>query len=174
VLTAARPNEALAARWDQIDRDARVWRNEVSKTAKTLKVPLSDAAMAIVDERLVSAGGDFDKLIESKALVFAGEGGGRMAHSNLGTAPRRAGIEGAATPHGWRSVCSDALSDHCHVSRDVREAVLGHALDGVEGAYRRSDGLKARTVAMHRYEAWLLTGKDQGEQSNVVQLQKIA
>jgi hypothetical protein len=64
---------------------------------------------------------------------------------------------------------SDALSEPCNVSREVRETCLGHALGGVESAYRRQDGLKARAIAMHRYEAWLLSGKDQGEeQDNVV------
>jgi hypothetical protein len=90
-----------------------------------------------------------------------------MGHSNFAGAPQRAGID-AASPHGWRSVCSDALSEHCHVSREVREAVLGHALDATEGAYRRGDGFKARAVAMQRYEQWLLTGKEQG--GNVVQI----
>jgi hypothetical protein len=65
-------------------------------------------------------------------------------------------------------VCSDALSDHCHVARDVREACLGHALDCVEGAYRRGDAFKARAVAMQRYEQWLLTGREQT--GNVIDL----
>jgi integrase len=47
-LTAARPGEALAARWDQIDETKKVWKNPVSKTNKVLEVPLSTAAMAIV------------------------------------------------------------------------------------------------------------------------------
>jgi integrase len=131
--------------------------------------------MAIVEERLAQAGGDLKRLAEGKVLVFAGTGGGRMAHSNFGGAAKRAGIKDAATAHGWRSVCSDALSEHCHISREVREACLGHALGQVEGAYRRSDGLKARAIAMRRYEVWLLTGEDQGEeQDNVVAFRKSA
>jgi hypothetical protein len=35
---------------------------------------------------------------------------GKLAQSNFCGAPKRAGID-AATPHGWWSVCSDALSD---------------------------------------------------------------
>jgi integrase len=175
-LTAARPSEALAARWDQIDRDAKggpVWNNPAPKTGRTepLVVPLTATALAILDERLSRAGGDLAKLAESKALVFAGKGGGKIAHSNFAGGPERAGID-AATPHGWRSVCSDALSEHCHISREVREAVLGHALPATEGAYRRSDGLKARTTAMQRYEKWLLSGEDQG--GKVVDLQNAA
>ena len=128
-----------------------MWRNEVSKTGTTLEVPLSDAAMAIVEERLAHAGGDLAKLAGRKALIFAGQGGGRMAHSNLGGAPKRAGIEDAATPHGWRSVCSDALSEHCHISREVREAVLGHALPATEGP------TGAATASRHARRPWRAT-----------------
>jgi integrase len=173
-LTAARPSEAITARWSEIDRDAKggpVWNNPAPKTGRTepLVVPLSATALAILDERLSRAGGDLAKLAESKALIFAGKGGGKIAHSNFAGGPERAGID-AATPHGWRSVCSDALSEHCHISRDVREACLGHALGGVEGSYRRLDGLKARGIAMSRYEQWLLSGEEQV--GNVVEFQR--
>jgi integrase len=153
-LTAARPSEAITARWDQIDRDAKVWRNPVSKTGKMLEVPLTDTALAILTEMEARRARGVD-------LVFAGKGGVKMGHSNFAGAPQRAGID-AKTPHGWRSVASDALSEHCHISREVREAVLGHALPATEGAYRRGDALAARAVAMQRYEQWLLSGQEQG------------
>jgi integrase len=137
VLTAARPSEAITAQWKDVDRDAKVWRNPVSKTGKTLEVPLTDTAIAILDEQRSRSSGE---------LIFAGAAGGKLAHSNFAGAPKRAGID-AATPHGWRSVCSDALSEHCGISRDVREAVLGHALDATEAAYRRGDAFRARAVA---------------------------
>jgi integrase len=148
-----------------------MWNNPAPKTGRTepLVVPLTATALAILDERLSRAGGDFAKLAESKALIFAGKGGGKIAHSNFASGPERVGID-AATPHGWRSVCSDALSEHCHISRDVREACLGHALGGVEGSYRRLDGLKARGMAMSRYERWLLSGEEQG--GNIVEFQR--
>jgi integrase len=159
-LTAARPSEALTARWDQIDLDAKVWRNPVSKTGKMLEVPLADAALAVLAARP-----------RTSDLIFAGSTGGKLARSNFSGAPKRAGID-AATAHGWRSVCSDALSEHCHISREVREAVLGHALGATESAYRRGDALKARAVAMARYEKWLMTGEEQG--GNVVEFQRAA
>jgi integrase len=102
-------------------------------------------------------------------VVFPGKGGKKFAHSNFAGAPKRAGID-AATAHGWRSVCSDSLSEHCGISREVREAVLSHALPATEGAYRRQDALKARAVAMQRYEQWLLSGQEQG--GNVVEFQR--
>ena len=172
ILTAARPSEALTARWDQLNfnEDGPLWRNEVSKTGKTLEVPLTARALAIVNERL--AGRDLKQLAAEKALIFAGATGGKLAHSNFGGAPKRAGIDEKMTAHGWRSVCADTLSEHCHISREVRETVLGHALPGVEGSYRRQDGLAARKIALHRYEAWLLSGKEQGGQSNIIEFKR--
>src|SRR6516164_10488840 len=39
--TAARPSEALDARWDQIDLHKKLWMNPVSKAGNLLPVPLS-------------------------------------------------------------------------------------------------------------------------------------
>jgi integrase len=164
ITTAARPSEAITARWDQIDREKKIWSNPVSKTGKMLEVPLTDTALAILDQMEARRAPGVD-------LIFAGKGGVKMGHSNFAGAPQRSKIE-AATPHGWRSVCSDALSEHCHISREVREAVLGHALDATEGAYRRLDGIKARMIAMTRYEKWMLSGEDQG--GKVVDFQNAA
>jgi integrase len=47
-LTAARPGEALAAKWSEIDLDKKVWVNPMSKTEKPLEVPLSDLAVEIL------------------------------------------------------------------------------------------------------------------------------
>jgi integrase len=50
--TGARLNEALQARWEQIDRANRVWRilASNSKSKRMRSVPLNDSALAILDE----------------------------------------------------------------------------------------------------------------------------
>jgi hypothetical protein len=68
--------------------------------------------------------------------------------------PDRPGEEGLA--HSWRSVAADALSDHCGIVRETREAVLGHSLGSVEGLYRRETCVAARAVAMQKYQDWLM------------------
>jgi integrase len=164
IMTAARPSEALTARWSDIDREAKLWRNPVSKTSKMLEVPLTATALAILD--------DMEKRrIAGVDLIFAGSTGGKLAHSNFGGAPKKAGID-AATAHSWRSVCADGLSEHCHIAQEVREMVLGHTLPKTEGAYRRGDAFQARLIAMARYEQWLLTGKDQD--GSVIELVRAA
>jgi integrase len=148
-LTAARPGEALAATWDQIDLDAKVgpvWRNPTSKTGAGLVVPLSSAAIAILGQAKARRVSD---------RVFANTNGGRMAHSGFGTAPKRNGID-AGSPHSWRSIFRDAAEDKLGFSDKTAEAALGHSLGSVERAYRRETGIEKRTQLMEAYSGWLL------------------
>jgi integrase len=144
-LTAARPGEALAARWNQIDLEKKLWDNPVSKTAKPLPVPLSTLALAILEHAKARSTSD---------LIFANSGGGKLAHSNFAGAPVRAGIE-AGTPHSWRSIFRDTVEDKLNFRRETAEAALGHSLGAVEGAYRRETAVEARAVMMGAYVGWL-------------------
>jgi integrase len=153
-LTAARPGEALAAKWEQVNLDKALWLNPVEKTEKVLEVPLSSTAIALLKEhqrRLEAEGKPIT------GLIFAGNGGGQLAHSNLAGAPKRAGIE-AGTPHSWRSLFRDAVEDKLGFRRETAEAALAHSLGPVEKAYRRESGVDARRVMMEAYVGWL-TGK---------------
>lgn len=60
--TGARLNEALQARWDQIDRQTRVWRIPASnsKSKRIRSVPLNDSALAIL--KALDTEGKFDCL----------------------------------------------------------------------------------------------------------------
>ena len=65
ILTAARTGEVIGARWDEIDLAERLWTvpGERMKAGKEHRVPLSDAALAIVEEMRKIRQGD---------LVFPG------------------------------------------------------------------------------------------------------
>jgi len=60
ILTAARSGEALAARWDEMDMDGKVWTVPAGRTkaAREHRVPLSDRALAILREMEVGRRGD--------------------------------------------------------------------------------------------------------------------
>lgn len=60
--TGARLNEALSARWDQIDRPNRVWRISAtnSKSKRMRSVPLNDAALHVLNQ--LDTEGKFDYL----------------------------------------------------------------------------------------------------------------
>ena len=61
ILTAARSGEVLGARWDEIDLRAKVWTVPADrmKAGKEHRVPLSDRAMAILDELQPARVSDF-------------------------------------------------------------------------------------------------------------------
>ena len=50
--TGARLNEALTAKWDQIDRQTRVWRipSAISKSGRVRAIPLNDSALDVLSE----------------------------------------------------------------------------------------------------------------------------
>jgi integrase len=146
IATAARPSEALEARWDQIDLDAKIWLNPSSKTDKPLPAPLSSIALAVLDRQ---------ESIRSGDMVFPGRGGSPVSYATFSAAARDIGFD-LGSPHSWRSIFADAVSEKLGVSRETREAALGHSLGKVEEAYRRETGVEARRVAMEAYADWLL------------------
>ena len=95
VLTAARPSEALEARWDEVDFDRRLWTlpPERMKSAKQHVVPLSTAGARVLDRQQRVRTGD---------AVFPGRSGSPLSYASFATAPAKAGIE-ACTPHGWQA-----------------------------------------------------------------------
>ena len=52
ILTACRSGEVRGARWTEIDRKARTWTlpAERTKTNKEHRVPLTDAALTVLDQ----------------------------------------------------------------------------------------------------------------------------
>ena len=147
VLTAARPSEALEARWAEVDFDRRLWTlpAERMKSAKQHVVPLSTAALAVLDRQQRVRSGD---------AVFPGRSGSPLSYASFATAPAKAGID-ACTPHGWRSCFRDWCGDIGDVPRDLAEAALAHSLNATEGAYRRMTAIERRREVMTRYADWL-------------------
>jgi len=144
ILTAARSGEALAARWDEIDFDARIWTIPPARTkaAREHRVPLSDRAVAILREMETGKTGDY---------VFPGRRPGRplsgMAFEML---LRR--CKSRHTAHGFRSSFRDWAGNETTFPRELAEAAMSHVVgDETERAYRRSDALARRRELM---DAW--------------------
>jgi integrase len=87
--------------------------------------------------------------------VFPGRSGSPIAYGDLVAAPAKADLD-TGSPHGWRSVIRDWASDTGRIDRDLAEAALAHALNAVEGAYRRQRAIEARRPAMEAYAQWLV------------------
>jgi integrase len=143
ILTAARSGEVYGARWDEIDRENRVWTVPATrmKAGREHRIPLSEPAMAILG-RVGEA-----KLSE---LVFPGRGGRPLSYMAMEMLLRRMRVN--FTVHGFRSAFRDWAGNETDFSREVAEAALAHVVgDKAEQAYRRGDALAKRRQLM---EAW--------------------
>jgi integrase len=136
ILTGVRTNEALGAKWAEIDLANALWTipKERMKTGREHRVPLSPSAMRIV--KAMAA-------IKRSNYVFPSPTGDRqLSHVVLQKVMARLGAE--STVHGFRSSLRDWAGDETPFPREVCEGVLAHVVGGVEGAYRRSDALEKR------------------------------
>jgi integrase len=144
VLTAARAGEVTGARWDEINLQDRSWTvpAERMKGGREHRVPLSDAAMAIVDQMAALRRGD---------LLFPGSAPGRpINHGQMLKTVRNMGCN--ASVHGFRSSFRVWCAERTNFPREIAEIALAHQVgSAVEQAYARSDMFdKRRQLA----EAW--------------------
>ena len=149
VLTAARSAEVRGATWDEIDLEAAVWTIPAQrmKVAREHRVPLSDGALAVLDEarRELSQGGN---------LVFPSQKGRMQGHHPMGKMMRR--LEIGAVPHGFRSSCRDWAAECTEAPREVCELALAHVnSDRVEAAYRRTDQFERRRNLMQHWADYI-------------------
>jgi integrase len=141
-LTAARSGEAAAAKWDEIDLDARLWTVPASrmKAGKEHRVPLSDPALAVLRAM---------RTIKQSPYVFPR---GNALPVRGATVWRLATRLGGVSVHGLRSSFRDWASERTSFQREVCEMALAHTIpDAVEKAYRRGDLFDKRRKLM---DAW--------------------
>jgi integrase len=141
ILTATRSGEALAARWEEIDFDCKIWTIPPARTkaAREHRIPLSDRAVALLREMEAARAGDY---------VFPGQRRGRPL-SPMGFEMLLRRINSPYTAHGFRSSFRDWAGNETHFPRELAEHALAHAIgDRAEQAYRRSDALQRRRELM--------------------------
>ena len=145
ILTAARTGEVIGARWAEFDLAEKLWTIPAGrmKAEKEHRVPLSGAALAIVNELAAHRRGDF---------VFPGGIAGKPL-SNMGMLALLRRMERAdVTVHGFRSSFRDWAAERTNFPAEVAEMALAHAVgDKVEAAYRRGDMFQKRRQMM---DAW--------------------
>ena len=147
VLTAARSGEARGARWDEIDLDRRVWTipAERMKSKRIHRVPLSDAALAVLERAR--------PLANKTGLVFpsARKRGGMLTSFALGDLVKRR-CELDATVHGFRTSFRTWCMETTDTPWAVGEAALAHTLgNATEQAYARSDLFERRRALMQQW-----------------------
>ena len=153
VLTAARLNEVLGARWSEIEGSTWTVPAARMKGKREHRVPLSGRALGVLrDARELSGGA---------GLIFPSRRTGKTLSSPaLREVLRRLDIPG--TVHGFRSSFRDWCSENA-VAREVAEAALAHKVrNQTEAAYARSDLLERRREVMEDWSDYLLEGDGSG------------
>jgi integrase len=165
VLTAARPGNALAARWSEFDRAARVWTiaGENMKGDKEHKVPLSDAALAVLDRM---------EKIKNGKYVFYSPGSGRpLSDAATGAVLDRMNRHDIV-PHGFRSTFRDWAAERGYPDA-VAEAALAHTVsDAVIAAYKRTTFFELRKKMMDDWAAFATS--DPARSADVLPFAQIA
>jgi integrase len=145
ILTAARTGEVIGARWSEINIAERLWNipAERMKGGREHRVPLSAAALAIVEAMAALRRGEF---------VFPGGKSDRpLSNMAFLMLLRRTGRNNV-TAHGFRSTFRDWAAERTSFPAEVAEMALAHAVgDEVEAAYRRGDLFQKRRQLA---EAW--------------------
>lgn len=144
ILTAGRSGEVREAVWSEIDLAAETWTipAERMKAGRLHRVPLSKAAVAVLETMLAQKNGD-------ASFVFPGQKANRplsnMAFKKL---MDRLDIEDVTT-HGFRSAFRDWAGDLTKHAPELAEQALAHSVGSqVEQAYRRGDALERRRAMM--------------------------
>jgi integrase len=143
IFTACRTNEVVEARWSEIDLSSSAWRipGERMKMNQDHVVPLSDPALAILDEMRDGSQGE---------LIFQNPEGGSFSENAMLAVLDRLGY-GHATVHGFRSTFATWGGDCTDHPDGVREAALAHKYKSeTTAAYQRGQKLEKRRARWTR------------------------
>jgi len=170
ILTASRTNEVIGDKrirkagitWQEIDLRARVWTIPADrmKSGKAHKVPLTDAAMDLINSMEPGA---------PDALLFAGPKGDIPSNNFLSALLKR--MDQPVTAHGFRSTFKDWARERTAYADEVSELALAHVnSDATRAAYARSELLDKRRQLMGDWEQYCYHGKAREEGGKVVSI----
>ena len=163
ILTAARKEEALAAKWGEIDFKAKTWtipggRGGRMKAGLDHVIPLSSQAISVLVKMVKSV----NDTHEADAHIFpTSRGGGKkmIASGTLNGMVNRVNeaTGAAAVPHGMRSTFRDWAAEMTDAPREIVELCLSHDdASAIERAYRRTDYLEKRRGVMQDWSDYVV------------------
>lgn len=151
ILTAARPGEVRAARWEQIDLVRREWSRPAAmmKASEAHVVTLNEGAVELL--KLLKA----DSMPGEADLIFQGQRGSMMSDMTMSKVLRTASVSYDA--HGFRSSFRDWAAEKMPAIPDpVAEAALAHMVpDKVVRAYKRTTFLEMRRELLDAWNDYL-------------------
>ena len=159
ILTAARSGEVRGALWPEIDTEARLWTvpGERMKAGEEHRVPLSDAALAVLD----SVRG-----LSSERVFTSSRQNRPLSNTTLGMVLKK--LDCPVTTHGFRSTFRDWSEEMTSFPHRVKESALAHQIsNAVERSYNRAELLAKRRSLMDQWARFCLSA---GEGGKVVEL----
>ena len=148
ILTAARSNEVLGAKWKEIDWGSQTWHvpKDRMKAGVAHRVPLSPHAIAVLNA--IPKGGP-------DSYIFPGQRANRPLSVMAMTMQLRRMGRADTTVHGMRSSIRDWAAEQTSFPHTTAEHALAHRIsDKAEAAYRRGDELERRRELMAAWGAW--------------------
>lgn len=143
MLTVARNSEVRLATFDEIEGGVWTLSSIRTKTGREHRVPLTDEALAVVQKC---------REFSPNEYLFPALKGKPISDMAMSTFMKREGYK--AKPHGFRATFRTWAEECTDAPFEVKEAVLGHAVDiGVVGAYQRSDRIERRKLLLSRWAA---------------------
>jgi integrase len=154
ILTAARSNEALTAKWCEIDLQAKTWTLPGSKMkgGREHKVPLAATALTLLEA-----------LPRNGEYVFTGQ----RAREYLSPAAMKMlliRMQQRITTHEFRCSFRDWCAERTNYPNELAEMALAHRVGSqVENAYRRTDMFERRRRLMADWAAFCETPTSNAE-----------
>jgi integrase len=159
IFTAARTNEALGARWSEIDVISAIWRVPAHrmKMGEDHCVPLSKAALAVLDTMRNG---------NQSELVFPNARWEELSDMAMLAVLKRLGFR-HVTVHGFRATFATWAEECTDYADGVREAALAHKYKTeTTAAYQRGEKLEKRRALMTDWAAFA-TGQMRAEGRDV-------
>lgn len=164
ILTAARTNEVLGAKWEELDIDQKIWTIPADrmKANNLHQVPLSPRAIEIL--LMLRAH-------RKSVYVFSGRRPNKPL-SNMAMLKVLRKMKIKTTTHGFRSTFRDWAAEKTNFPREVAEAALAHTLGNkVELAYLRTTLFDRRAKMMNQWDKFCATETRRAE---VLHLSKVS
>lgn len=146
MLTGCRTSEVVGAKWSEIKGESWTVPASRMKGGKPHRVPLSDAALAVLE----TVKG------KSKEFVFPGPTGSPLSTGAMLTLLRKV-MKKDFTPHGFRSSFRTWAGEKTSTPREVCEAALAHVVGGVEAHYNVGDMFDRRRLLMDTWATFVLS-----------------
>ncbi|NJQ83272.1 tyrosine-type recombinase/integrase [Escherichia coli] len=155
LLTLVRPSEASAARWAELDLDAKLWviPSERMKAKREHIVPLSPQALDILMVMKPISG--------HRTYIFPSRNDPQKAMNSqtANAALKRIGYGQKLVAHGLRSIASTAMNE-AGFNSDVIETALSHVdKDEVRRAYNRALYLEQRKELLNWWGLFVMNSK---------------